>query len=216
MKGCLKKAFTYCRSLSQRLRLHKQKQEVQKYLRVFTPPYKLHLGCGKVQFDGWVNIDIDRTLSAADIFWDLNHGIPVGSDSCSLIYSEHLLEHISVERGVLLLRECYRVLQVGGVLRIAMPSLEYAVEKYSSADWRSQDWLTWPEYQFIQTRAEMLNIAFRWWGHQWLYDREELYRRLHEAGFAKFRDMEWGVSDIDDFRNRETRKDSLLICEVQK
>ena len=76
--------------------------------------------------------------------------------------------------------------------------------------------MTWPEYQFIQTRAEMLNIAFHWWGHQWLYDREEFHRRLGEAGFPEIRDMPWGESGIPDFRNRETRKDSLLICEAEK
>ncbi len=122
-----------------------------------------------------------------------------------------------MEAAVNFLQECNRVLQFGGIMRIAMPSLEFVIQKYNSEDWRSgQDWLTWPEYQFIQTRAEMLNIALRWWGHQYLYDREELYRRLQEAGFEKIRDVEWGMSDVSELINRETRKDSLLICEVQK
>lgn len=59
----------------------------------------------------------------------------------------------------------------------------------------------------------MLNIAFRWWGHQWLYDQEELHSRLWEAGFSIIRDVEWVNSDIPELRNLETRKDSLLICE---
>ena len=62
----------------------------------------------------------------------------------------------------------------------------------------------------------MLNMIFRGWGHQWLYDREELHRRLKEAGFRNIRDVEWGESQFPELRNRETRKDSLLICEVQK
>ncbi len=134
--------------------------------------------------------------------------------SCALIYSEHLLEHLKVEDGVALLKECLRVLQPGGRLRFAMPSLDYVLERCCSGKWKEQDWLTWPDHLFIQTQAEMLNIAFRWWGHQWLYDREEFHRRLKEAGFTQIRDVEWGQSEVPELRDRETRKDSLLICEA--
>ena len=54
------------------------------------------------------------------------------------------------------------------------------------------------------------------WGHKWLYDREELHRRLSEAGLRKIKDVEWGRSDSLKLRNRESRRDSLLICEAQK
>jgi predicted SAM-dependent methyltransferase len=191
-------------------------QNVIRVLRQFVRPYKLHLGCGKVKFDGWINIDLNQKLDTVDIVWDVSDGLPFEDGSCKMIYHEHMLEHLSIEKGMFLLQECHRVLQVGGVLRVAMPSLDVLLEKANSENWRDQDWLTWPEYQFIQTRAEMLNISFRWWGHQWLYDREELHRRLHESGFRKVRDVEWGSSDIPELRKRETRKDSLLICEAWK
>jgi predicted SAM-dependent methyltransferase len=181
------------------------------------PARKLHIGCGTVKMDGWINIDANIRPGVTDLQLDITKGLPYEDNSCSLIYHEHVLEHLPVEAAVNFLQECYRVLQTGGTMRIAMPSLEFVIEKYSSEDWRSgQDWLTWPEYQFIQTRAEMLNIALRWWGHQYLYDREELHRRLREAGFEKIKDVEWGISDLSELLNRETRKDSLLICEVQK
>ena len=76
--------------------------------------------------------------------------------------------------------------------------------------------MTWPEYEHIATRAEMLNISFRYWDHQWLYDREELRRRLLEAGFADILDVELGTSDVPELCSRETRKDSLLICEARR
>jgi predicted SAM-dependent methyltransferase len=179
----------------------------------FIRPYRLHLGCGKVRLPGWLNIDVDATLSTVDIVCNLSTGIPIRDASCQLIFSEHLLEHMPADRGVEFLRECRRVLQPGGVVRIAMPSLDVILDK-AAGDWRDQDWLRWPEYAFIQTRAEMLNIAFRWWGHQWLYDREELHRRLKEAGFARIGDVSHGESSIAELRGRETRLDSLLICEA--
>ncbi|MGZ3406786.1 MAG: class I SAM-dependent methyltransferase [Polyangia bacterium] len=180
----------------------------------FDPPYKLHLGCGTVRFDGWINIDADPKLDTVDLRWDLGRSIPVGDGTCRLLFSEHLLEHLPPDRGVAFLKECRRVLQPGGVVRIAMPSLENILAKAVSEDWRDQDWLRWPEYQFIETRAEMINIAFRWWGHQWLYDREELHRRLREAGFEQIHDVERGQSAHPELRERETRLDSLLCAEA--
>lgn len=185
-------------------------------LRRFSPPYKLHLGCGSVRLDNFVNIDLEWRNPAIDLVWDLSTGLPVPEASCQFIYCEHVLEHFPVEQGMNLLRDCRRALTSGGVLRIAMPSLDAILEKAVRPDWRQQEWLTWPEYQFIRTRAEMLNVCFYWWGHRWLYDREELHRRLGEAGFQTIRDVNWGESEIPELRHRETRKDSILICEAEK
>jgi predicted SAM-dependent methyltransferase len=60
----------------------------------------------------------------------------------------------------------------------------------------------------------MVNIFFRWWGHEWIYDSEEFHRRLKEAGFTQILDEAWGESADPGLRNRETRKDSVLICEA--
>lgn len=179
-------------------------------------PYKLHVGCGQIYFDGWLHIDADESLPKLDLVWDASQPLPFADQSCAVIYNEHFLEHLSVTQGLAFLRECYRLLQPDGVLRVAMPCLETLVKKYLSEDWREQDWLKWPAHQFIQTRAEMINIGFRWWGHQWLYDREELHRRLREAGFTTVRDVAWGESHHPDLHHRETRRDSLLICEAVK
>ncbi|HET6880490.1 MAG TPA: methyltransferase domain-containing protein [Pirellulales bacterium] len=177
-------------------------------------PLLLHFGCGANYLEDWVNLDGQR-LPRVDIVWDLNDGLPLPDGSCRLVYSEHVLEHFPVDRGVALLAECRRVLAPSGTLRIAMPSLEYLVSKYVSSDWRDQDWLRWPQFEFIQTRAEMLNIAFRSWGHAWLYDREELHRRLREAGFEAVADVAWGQSNISELCSVETRDDSRLICEAR-
>ena len=178
-------------------------------------PNKLHIGCGKVKFEGWINIDIEPDNLVADLICDASKKLPFDDNTCSLIHSEHFLEHLTVEKGVSFLRECYRVLQPRGILRIAMPSLEYIVEKYNSEDWQNQNWLRWSDYQFIKTRAEMLNIAFRWWGHKWLYDKEELNRRLSESGYVNIREVAWGKSKTPELKNRETREDSLLILEAE-
>lgn len=190
------------------------KLRFRRQLIAFKRPYQLHIGCGEVRLPGWINMDSDPKVSGVEVVWDFRNGIPFPSRSCALIYNEHFLEHLPVEQGVDFLREARRVLQPGGVLRIAMPSLDVLLEKATSADWRDQDWLRWPGHEFIVTRAQMVNIAFRWWGHEWIYDREELERRLREAGFSELVFCLRSQSEHKALRDLETREDSLLICEV--
>jgi len=216
VRAFLKRIYIYCQITLQRWRLLGSLRKAQTRLQSFDRPHRLHLGCGQVRLVNWINIDADESLETTDIVWNLTCGIPVSDSSCALIYCEHFLEHLTVEQGLVFLRECYRALQPGGVLRVAMPSLDVLIEKSYLGNWREQNWLDWKEFHFVQTRAEMLNISFRWWGHQWLYDREELHRRLGEAGFVTIRDSEWGQSNVKGMEHLETRQDSRLICEAQK
>ncbi len=173
---------------------------------------KLHVGCGGVLMKDWVNADIE---GEPDIYLDVTKRSPFPDESVSLVYSEHLIEHLAVEEGLRCFAEFRRILALGGTVRIATPDLDYVVEKYLG-DWKNQDWLTWKEYSAIATRAEMVNVAFRGWGHKYLYNEEELNRRLCESGFKRVRRVKWGESEIAELRNLETRPDSRLIVEARK
>ena len=214
-RGAVRRARSFGRAARNQVILPWRTFEAEKSIQRFTPPYSLNVGCGYIKFDGWINLDSIRT-DVADIVWDIRDGLPFADGSCRFIYNEHFLEHLDADDGASFLRECHRILRPEGVLRIAMPSLDVIIEKASQGTWRDQDWLTWPENSFINSRAEMLNVAFRWWGHLWLYDREELRRRLSDAGFSKIADAAWGRSEVAELSGRETRADSLLICEARR
>jgi predicted SAM-dependent methyltransferase len=192
----------------------KQAAEAKEILKKYHQPFQLHVGCGKIYLDGWINIDLDS--DTADMKLDVTEVLPFEDSSCELIYSEHMLEHLTVEQGVAFLKECLRVLKKDGVLRIAMPSLDRLIQRSCDGTWRDAEWLSWPQYRHVTTRAQMLNMAFREWGHQWLYDREEFHRRLSEAGFEKISDCDWGISQYIKLSGRESRQDSMLIMEAQK
>jgi SAM-dependent methyltransferase len=67
---------------------------------------------------------------------DLQHGIdffgidlcaqnlilPEASESVSLIYCSHTLEHLEYKSAIQFMKECLRILKVGGVMRFALPN----------------------------------------------------------------------------------------------
>ena len=181
---------------------------------------KLHLGCGTVYKDGWINIDnnSDNNIQKLDLKYDLSKGIPFKDSSVDYIYNEHFLEHLTVKEGKVFLKECKRVLKKDGVLRIAMPDLETTVNEYFNPNWKEDNAERFKKFGLthIKTRAERINIAFRSWGHKWLYDREELERRLKEAGFVNIKFCNLRESDYPELRNLETRDESILIAECVK
>lgn len=184
---------------------------VRYYLR-YRHMRQLHVGCGKIRLDGWINADIDP---GAQLIIDIRWPLPFPANYLERIYSEHVLEHVTYDTAVRFLREARRVLAPGGVIRIAMPSLDDLIEGYCQ-NWQRFDWVQWPEHAFIKTSAQMINIAFRWWGHQHLYNREELARALSEAGFTEFQFVDVGTSEHNELRGLESRLDSKLIAEAVK
>lgn len=173
---------------------------------------KLHIGCGRNILPGWINADISPK---AELIVFLQKRLPFRTGVLERIYSEHVLEHVPYASAVFFLREAYRTLRPGGVIRIAMPDLDDLIDGYQK-NWRRFDWVNWPAHHFIKTRAEMINIAFRWWGHQHLYNREELERALREAGFEHYSFRQPGESDFSDLRGLETREESRLIVDAVK
>ena len=144
--------------------------------------------------------------------------MPFPDNSVDFIYNEHFLEHLTVEEGLLAIKDFFRVLKPNGVMRIAMPDLENAVNAYFDENWKENSKVFFEKFglSFIQTRAERINISFRWWGHKWLYDWEELERRLKESGCEKIERYKLFESEHRALKNLETRYESTLIAEVTK
>lgn len=172
----------------------------------------LHVGCGGVRFPGWINADLDPR---ADLIVDARLPLPFSNGALTRIYSEHLVEHLSPRAAASFFRQSLRVLAPGGVLRVAMPDLDDLVDGYQN-DWRRFEWVHRPGHEFVDSRARMLNTAFRAWGHRYLYNREDLERRLRESGFTVVVFCRRGESEHPELRSLETRADSTLVAEAVK
>ena len=89
----------------------------------------LNLGCGNRYHPEWVNVDFHSTGPGV-IAYNLNKGLPFEDNSFDVVYHSHLLEHFPKSHAVPFLKECYRVLKNGGIIRVVVPDLEQIIRCY--------------------------------------------------------------------------------------
>lgn len=208
---------------------------------------KLHLGCGSSAPVGWINIDGSwnarlaklprlrwllrraRVLSQSqydtrwspDIFiHDLRKRLPFADNSAEGIYAPHFLTELYFEDAMRLLKECYRVLQPGGALRIVVSDLRAFVLEYMGQrtlrnlpegilDMSPGDRLNvrMVLHDPHQSANKLYNIYLALTGfhsNKWVYDADSLSAHIRSAGFADVREMQFresrirGIDEIED------------------
>jgi predicted SAM-dependent methyltransferase len=173
---------------------------------------KLNVGCGINYLPGWVNIDTGPYK--VDLVHNITKKFPYPNNSVSLIYCEHVIEHLSKTEGDSFINNCYSILIKNGVLRIATFDLDEVIQKYIT-DWKDQYWIE--SHPHIKNRAQMLNAVFHDWGHKWIYNAEELTTRIIESNFGNsVRVVTYRNSTVSELCNLETRPNSTLIVEAIK
>ncbi len=90
---------------------------------------KLHLGCGAVRLDGFINIDI-RETSATDRIMDISNLAEFSENSIDTVYASYVLDHFSFRNSPDVLREWNRVLRKGGELILRVPDFDILVNNY--------------------------------------------------------------------------------------
>ena len=175
----------------------------------------VNIGCGRTPTEGWLNMDnspaiklansplkyqiakIFKLLNPSQIeniewnkansiqFADATKTLPLKDSSVAFIYTSHMLEHLSQDGARRFLKESLRVLEEGGVLRIAVPDLKLAVEEYiatEDADTFVRDILVQaPPFNTLKQKMQLFVSGYR--HHQWMYDGNSLSKLLKEMGF---------------------------------
>jgi predicted SAM-dependent methyltransferase len=90
---------------------------------------KLHLGCGDKHIKGYVNIDI-RYLPGVDEVDNVARLRKYKTDSISVIYASHVLEHFGRWEYMDVLKRWYEILKPGGTLRLGVPDFGGIVDYY--------------------------------------------------------------------------------------
>lgn len=91
-------------------------------------PACLNVGCGRHFSKDWTNTDLTPARGVLKV--DLRKPLPWQEGSFDATYSSHVLEHLTPEDGLRVLREQFRVLKPGGVCRVAVPDLEGICREY--------------------------------------------------------------------------------------
>lgn len=87
----------------------------------------LNLGCGKHIRRGvnkWVNLDKSE-LPGVDVVHDINNILPFMDNTFDLVVAEHILEHLSSDKKIYILRELWRITIPGGDIEIMLPNFSH-------------------------------------------------------------------------------------------
>lgn len=191
---------------------------------------KVNIGVGLSGAPGWFNIDnspsvylsripVVRRLSRiphwpADVKRvDVRKGLPFQNASVTSIYSSHTFEHFTWEESVAVAKECFRVLQPGGVMRIVVPDLAQLIRDYL------RDASSLASHSFLRRLSlhhNIFDVLHPGSHHSQMFDEKSLIHLFRQAGFAAPAPMAFGESHISDIVDveLESRKNESLYVEA--
>lgn len=89
----------------------------------------VNLGCGSRFHPAWINLDINPGGPGV-IRHDLTSPLPFENGGVDVIYHSHVLEHLPRGLALAFLRDCFRALGPGGIMRVVVPDLESIARAY--------------------------------------------------------------------------------------
>lgn len=177
----------------------------------------LNVGCGPNNMDEFINLDYFWNPKI-DICWDITKKpYPISDNTLEGIFTEHCLEHISFKECETNLKEFYRMLKPGGILRIVVPDGEIYVDIYQK---RKQGEVIYMPYELgggYPTPMSRINGIFRNHGHKFIYDFETFKYLLKKVGFKEIEKQSFAKGhDTRLLIDQESRSEESLYVEAIK
>lgn len=154
---------------------------------------KLHLGCGMRHIPGYVHVDI-MDAPHIDYLCSVDNLHVFKNGSVAVIYASHILEHFGRYEVENVLKEWYRVLAPGGIVRIAVPDFAAVVEMYEHEGLKDGT----SGLVGLICGGQRNEFDF----HKIIFDEPFLRSLLFKTGFRDIRRWDWRDTDhagIDDF-----------------
>lgn len=189
---------------------------------------RINIGCGKTPISGWRNFDNSLSLRISKIpllpnfllklklleipqhqfirfarensieFGDAVKGLRLKDESVGVLYSSHMLEHLDRNEADKFLKEAYRLLHSGGIIRIAVPDIKKTISQYNESGdadaFIKSTSLCQPRPRSFAQSLRLLLVDTR--NHQWMYDGESLSNLLSKHGFVETKIIPAGQTKI--------------------
>jgi hypothetical protein len=158
-------------------------------------PIRLEIGGTKPR-EGWVVTNVSavtRLYLDATVRWPLHDG------SVEYVFSDNVIEHVTLEAARAMLKEARRCLLPGGTIRIVTPDLRGHVDMYLSGGTALHNDAS-SHYRdlglVVEHPIDLVRIPIASFGHHqgYLYDFETLATELERAGFTAPTRSDLGVS----------------------
>jgi predicted SAM-dependent methyltransferase len=175
---------------------------------------KLQLGAGEFNLPGWLNTDIGPIEGQA--YLDATKPFPLPDSSFQVVSSEQVVEHLTSEQGLGMMKESFRVLVHGGKVRVATPNLLQLmdllrVDKTPEQMAYIKAKLEWHGWATATDPANVIvNLEMNEFGHRFVYTPTMLRSTMEAAGFTEVRQYRSGESDDPALKMLEVRSHSSV------
>lgn len=140
------------------------------------------------------------------LYHDLSLSLPIYKNSLNYIYSSHFFEHIFKEDAEALLKSCLIALKPGGVIRIVIPDLAYAISLYNKG--KKTEMLE--DYFFVSSKGSYLAR------HKYMYDFEMIKEILDKIGFLNITKCKYQEGKTPDIKHLDTYPEVSIFVEATK
>lgn len=180
---------------------------------------KLQLGAGEFNLPGWLNTDIGPIEGQA--FLDATKHFPLPDSSFQVVSSEQVIEHLTSEQGLNMMKESFRILARGGKVRVATPNLLQLADLLRDDKTAEQlayikAKIDWHHWNMTQDPADaIVNLEIHEFGHRFVYTPKMLISTMEAAGFTHIQQFKSGESDDPALKGLEVRSHSN-VAEIDR
>jgi hypothetical protein len=169
-------------------------------------PIKLEIG-GHTPREGWLVTNVNAITR---FYLDATKRWPLETASVEYVYSDNVIEHLTLRAGRQMLMEAHRCMRPGGIIRTVTPDLRAHVDMYLQGS-AVLDNVVANHYRDIGLDVEypvdLVRIPVAAFGHHagYIHDFDTLAAELHRAGFRNVVRCELGESEHRAMRGIDLR-----------
>jgi len=169
-------------------------------------PIRLEIG-GHSRRNGWLVTNVNAVTR---LYFDATKRWPLKTGSVEYVYSDNVIEHLTLRAGRQMLAEAHRCMRPGGTVRTVTPDLRTHIDMYLQGFGVLTNDVA-QHYRDIGLDVEypidLVRIPVAAFGHHagYIYDFDTLAAELHRAGFSNVVRCELGQSEHEDLRGLDLR-----------